>query len=110
MSDAASPKTVAVVSYITFIGWLISYLFLYPKQKDVLGAFHLRQSLGLYLCGLVLSILNRAFATGLMWGVGNIVAVLLFVLWLIGLISAINGQQKPLPVVGEYFQRWFRNL
>ena len=110
MHDSTSPKTVAVVSYITFIGWLVSYLFLYPKQKAPLGAFHLRQSLGLYLCGLVLSILNRAFASGLMWGVGNVAAVLLFVLWLIGLISAINGQQKPLPVVGEYFQRWFGNL
>ncbi len=110
MSDTTSPKTVAVVSYITFIGWLISYLFLYPKQKDALGAFHLRQSLGLYLCGLVLSILNRSFATGIMWGAGNIVAVILFVFWLIGLINAINGQQKPLPLVGEYIQRWFRNL
>jgi len=24
-----------------------------------------------------------------------------------GLISAINGQQKPLPVVGAHFQKWF---
>ncbi|HEY9178739.1 MAG TPA: hypothetical protein VIN07_13665 [Flavipsychrobacter sp.] len=110
MSNGTSPKTVAVVAYITFIGWLISYLFLYPKQKDELGAFHLRQSLGLYLCGLVLSILNRGFASGMMWGVGNVVGVILFVFWLMGLISAINGQLKPLPLVGEYFQRWFRNL
>lgn len=110
MSGDTSPKTVAVVAYITFIGWLISYLFLYPKQKDPLGAFHLRQSLGLYLCGLVLSILNRSFATGIMWGAGNIIAVILFVFWLIGLVNAINGQQKLLPLVGESFQRWFRSL
>lgn len=110
MSDSTSSKTVAVVAYITFIGWLVSYLFLYPKQKGALGAFHLRQSLGLYLCGLVLSILNRAFASGVMWGVGNIVAVILIVFWFIGLVSAINGQERPLPLVGEHFQRWFRNL
>lgn len=110
MSGETSPKTVAVVSYITFIGWLISYLFLYPRQKDAVGAFHLRQSLGLYICGFVLTLLNRSFASGMMWGVGNIVGVILFVFWLIGLINAINGQQKPLPLVGEYFQRWFRSL
>ncbi|MBZ0100239.1 MAG: hypothetical protein K8F30_14255 [Taibaiella sp.] len=110
MTGTTSPKTVAIVSYITFIGWLISYLFLYPKQKDALGAFHLRQTLGLYLSGLVLSIVNRAFGPGLVWGVGSIVGVILFVFWLIGLVNAINGQLKPLPLVGEYFQRWFRNL
>lgn len=110
MPDQTSPKTVAVVAYITFIGWLISYLFLYPKQKDALGAFHLRQSLGLYICGFVITLLNRSFMAGMMWGAGGIFGVILFVFWLIGLINAINGQQKPLPLIGEYFQRWFGNL
>lgn len=110
MSNTTSPKTVAVVAYITFIGWLISYLFLYPKQKDALGAFHLRQSLGLYLCGLALSIINRAFGAGLASFVGSTVGLVLFVFWLIGLVTAINGQLKPLPIVGDTFQRWFRNL
>jgi uncharacterized membrane protein len=31
----------------------------------------------------------------------------LFVLWLMGLIAAINGQQKPMPVLGDNFQKWF---
>ena len=30
-----------------------------------------------------------------------------FVLWLMGLLAAINGQQKPAPVLGENYQRWF---
>ena len=30
-----------------------------------------------------------------------------FILWIMGLIAAVNGQQKPMPVVGEYYQKWF---
>jgi uncharacterized membrane protein len=29
------------------------------------------------------------------------------VFWILGLISAINGQEKPIPVVGDLFQKWF---
>jgi uncharacterized membrane protein len=36
-----------------------------------------------------------------------LVWIAFFVLWIMGLISAINGQQKPLPVVGAHFQKWF---
>jgi uncharacterized membrane protein len=33
--------------------------------------------------------------------------VSLFVLWIMGLIAAINGQMKPMPVVGPLYQKWF---
>ena len=46
MHDSTSPKTVAVVSYITFIGWLVSYLFLYPKQKAPPGRIPLAAVVG----------------------------------------------------------------
>ena len=29
------------------------------------------------------------------------------VLWVMGLIAAINGQLKPMPVVGPMYQKWF---
>lgn len=31
----------------------------------------------------------------------------LLVLWVMGLIAALNGQQKPVPVLGENYQKWF---
>lgn len=31
----------------------------------------------------------------------------LFTFWILGLISAINGEEKPLPIVGDMFQKWF---
>jgi len=29
------------------------------------------------------------------------------VVWLLALIGAINGDMKPIPVIGEMFQKWF---
>ena len=31
----------------------------------------------------------------------------LLALWIIGLLAAINGEQKPVPVLGTHFQNWF---
>ena len=35
---------------------------------------------------------------------------LLLLLTLIGLVGAIQGEEKEVPVVGEYFQRWFNGI
>ena len=53
-------KTIAWVSYLTIIGWIIafvSYGNLNPKTS--LATFHLRQSLGLILLGVACSIIFR---------------------------------------------------
>jgi len=109
-------KTVAIISYLTLVGFIIA-LVMYGTNKTFLGAFHLRQCLGLILVGiggwigLVVVNLILVFIPV----VGPILALLLFwcfglgvfVLWLIGLLAAINGECKPVPVVGAQFQQWF---
>jgi hypothetical protein len=32
------------------------------------------------------------------------------VLWSYGIFSAINGTIKPMPILGNYFQKWFKNI
>ena len=32
------------------------------------------------------------------------------ILWIVSLIGAINGNKKPVFLVGEYFQDWFKSL
>lgn len=104
-------KTIAWVSYLTIIGWIIafvSYGNLNPKTS--LATFHLRQSLGIILLGVACSILFRMF----MWGfafigvLSPVVWILIVVLWVLGLLAAINGEEKPVPVMGTLFQQWFQ--
>ena len=104
-------KTIAWVSYLTIIGWIIAFIS-YGNQnpKSSLATFHLRQSLGLILLSVALSILFRMF----FWGfafigfLSPIVWILLLVLWILGLLAAVNGEEKPVPVLGPLFQQWFQ--
>ena len=93
-------KLVAIISYITLIGWVIA-LVLNMQNKTKLGSFHIRQALIIMLAAAVL---------GLIPVVGWILGIVVFIFWIIGLISAINGQEKEVPVIGALAQDWFKGL
>ncbi len=100
-------NTVAIVAYITIIGWIIA-LIMHSNKKTALGAYHLRDMFGLILAALTLWVI------GVIPFIGPVLQLLgdifLFVLWLIGLINAVNREMKPLPIVGDLFQKWFANM
>lgn len=103
-------KTVAILSYITLIGF-IAAIVIHSNKKTRLGAFHLRQVLGFFLTGMVVGfggvVLLLIPILGVLCVFGLWVGM--FVLWILGLIAAINGQMKPMPVVGPLYQQWFGN-
>ena len=101
-------KTAAIVSYLTLIGFIIAVL-LHGSNKTHLGAYHLRQSLGLMLTAIAVWIaaLMLVVVPFVGWLISLAAWSALFGLWVIGLVAAINGQKKPVPVLGEYFQKWF---
>ena len=98
-------KAVAIISYLTLLGFVVA-LVLNSSKKTKVGAYHLRQTLGLWLtamaCGfgqiiLVFIPILGWLAILAMWGT-------LFVCWLMGLLAAINGEMKPMPIVGSFYQ------
>lgn len=105
-------NTVAIVSYITLIGWIVA-LVLHGNKKTKMGAFHSRQTLGIFIIGIGLAIVNTMFAfipvIGILFNVVFGLAGLgLFVFWILGLVSAVNGEMKPLPFIGEPIQNIFK--
>ena len=103
-ASAGEDKTVAIVSYLTIIGFIIA-LILHGQKKTQLGAFHLRQMLGMIVSWVAVGIVMLIPILG--WIVGLIASLMLIVFWIMGLVSAAQGQQKAVPVVGEHFQKWF---
>ncbi len=105
-STADNGKTIAIISYITLIGWIIA-LVMHSSNKTKLGAFHIRQVLGIMLVGIALSIVGRVMGVLMFMWVLN---VAVFVLWVIGLVGAVNGEEKEVPILGKYFQEWFAGV
>jgi uncharacterized membrane protein len=93
-------KTKAIVAHITFIGWIIA-LVLNSSEKDEFASYYIRQLLGLYLLNLVLWLIPV---------IGWLLNIVVFVFWILSLIGAIQGEKKETPVVGKYFQDWFKGL
>jgi hypothetical protein len=113
-------KTVAIVSYLTLIGFIVAIV-LHSSKKTKLGAYHLRQVLGFMLTGvagwIAVAIITFILALVLSF-VKFLLAILIpliwlaftgamIALWVMGLIAAVNGQMKPMPVVGPLYQQWF---
>ena len=92
-------KTTSWVSYLTFIGWLIAYL-----TGDKEGAkFHLNQSLIINIGFFALALLNKVLILIPIIGwLAYIVAdIFLIVVWVMGLIYAINQEEKEVPLIGQ---------
>ncbi|MFT3846138.1 MAG: hypothetical protein QM725_13870 [Lacibacter sp.] len=104
-------KTTSWVSYLWWIGWIISFVTSNSTNpKPPLIVFHLRQSFGLLIIQAVLWILNMMMLfsfSGWYW-LNMILSIGLLILWILGLISAVQGEEKPVPLLGEQFQQWFQ--
>ena len=101
---AAEDKTVAIVAYLTLIGFIAAVI-IHSNKKTRLGAYHLRQMLGFILTSFAVVILVIIPILG--WILIPIFYICMIVLWIMGLIAAINGEMKPMPVVGPLYQKWF---
>ncbi|MFD2909154.1 DUF4870 domain-containing protein [Flavobacterium ardleyense] len=103
-------KTLSIVSYITVIGWLISYFSSKDNlSKSSLVIYHQKQSLGLAVVGIAYGLISRILimfvpAIGIIF---SLVSLLLFVLMIIGIVNAANEVQKPLPIIGKTFEDKF---
>ena len=100
---SSNAQVIAVVSYITLIGWIVAFL-LYQNDKSELAIYHLRQSLGILILGIIGAVIFWVPIIG--WLAG----IFVLVLWLMGLIYAAQGEIKPIPLVGNFFQDIFKGI
>lgn len=105
--DIEKGKTAAITSYILIIGVFIAMSMNSGEEKNPFASFHIRQALGLSLIfislGLIISNFDSLMISISMW-------IFLSVLWTYGIFSAINGETKPIPLLGNYFQKWLVNI
>ena len=107
MKDAVikDGKTLAIISYLTFIGLIIAII-MNLEKRNPFTLFHIRQMFGLMIM-LIFSNLVEQYVNSLL---GTAFWIITFVCWLFALFYAIKEEYKPIPVLGEKFQEWFKNI
>ena len=104
LGDVNQGKTIAIVSYLTIIG-LVAALIMNNGNPTSIGRFHIRQSIGITVCAMILGTLS--FIPGIGGILSTVTGIVVLIALILGVLAAIQGQEKAIPVVGPHFQKWF---
>lgn len=99
-------KTAAIVAYLTIIGSVISII-INNDKKNPFASFHIRQGLGLCLTYMILGYFISQFDS---WMISMSFWIGLGLLFIYGLISAINGNTREVPILGPFYQKIFSSI
>ena len=87
-TGAPVQKDMGIVAYITWIGFIIAICA--GDKNDPYLKFHLNQSLVLIL----FSLLGMISLVGWIW------SIVVFIFWIMALVSACQGETKEVPLLG----------
>jgi len=99
-------KQAAIISYVTIIGTVIA-IFMNSEKKNEFASFHIRQALGINLTYFALGYFIGYFDS---WMISSAYWTFIFILWVFGFIGAVQGEYKLVPLVGEWYQKFFKSL
>lgn len=117
--SAKEDLLLALVSYFSPLGWVLAYIIYFDEnKKTAFNAFHLRQSLGVSISAIIIFtgvwiisvILNFIYLPSLGKIVSYIAYLIIFTFYILGVLSAANGERRKLPIVGDYFQNVFKSI
>lgn len=100
-------KMIAIISYITIIGLIIAFI-MNNDKKNAFASYHIKQSLGLALTGLILGIIGMVPLLG--WLIDFFGLFVLLYMWIMGLVNAMNENEKPVPILGKKYIEWLKNV
>ena len=85
---------------LCYLGILILVPLLTYAKNEAFVKFHLKQGIVLIIASIAISVVN------IIPVIGQIISILggvvVFVLWIMGIINATGGQEKELPIIGKY--------
>lgn len=96
--DIQNNKVMAVLSYIGILA-LIPFL---AAKESPYAQFHAKQGLTLFIVEIVYSVLSviLAFIPVIGLIVSGVLGLCVFVLVILGIVNAVQGQAKELPIIG----------
>ncbi len=90
-------KAMAIISYfIFFIPLLVE-----DAKNNKFAMYHTEQAILLLIANLAAGII-----TAVTCGIGGILYFAVIAFYIIGIINAVQGQAKPLPLIGQYGEKF----
>ena len=93
----------AVLAYIIFFIPLLT-----DSKDDPFVKFHVKQGMLLVIAWVVVSVVCTIIPFLGWFILGPASTIFFLVLWIMGIINAVNKQMKPLPLIGKYAEEWFK--
>ena len=90
----ANNKLLAAISYI----WILFLVPIFIAKDDAFARFHANQGLVLFLVSLALGIIALIPLIGTI--ISIIGGIVTFVFMILGIVNALKGEMKPLPLIG----------
>lgn len=100
-------NTAAAASYL--LGLITGFVMLSIKGKDEYVHFHAVQSIGLSVVWIV-GWLVLTVVPVLGWMLMPFWGLLMFVLWLVSIVKAYQGEKFEIPIVGPYIQKFGKQV
>lgn len=92
-------KVCAFLAYL-FVG-IIWYFADEKMKKNRFAKYHVKQGIGLLVLWLIVWVISWVIPWGL-WFVVTLLNIALVVLMILGIINAVNGNEKELPVASIF--------
>jgi uncharacterized membrane protein len=99
-------KNIATIAYITIVGTFIA-IFMNGDNKTEFASFHIRQSLGIFITFFFFSYPVGYFDSGMISGS---LYLFIFILWIYGFLGMLQNEKRLIPILGPFFQKFFKNL
>ncbi len=100
VEDVQENKVIAALSYLG----LLVLIPLLVKKDSPFCQFHAKQGLVLLIAWVGIGII--AIIPILGWIVSIVGTIILFVLFIMGLVNALGGKYKELPLIGQYGEKF----
>jgi uncharacterized membrane protein len=102
-ADAEKYRGMAILAYVIF------FLPLLTDAKDnPYVKFHVKQGLIVFLAGIAVSVVGSIIPVLGWLIILPFGSLLVMVLWVMGIINAVNGEKKELPIIGKYADQLFK--
>jgi len=93
-----------ILAIISYIG-ILCLIPILMKDKDGFVKFHAKQGLVLFIAEMIAWVIFYVLPYQL-WFLYNLLTLFLIILSIIGIINAVKGEQKLLPIIGKFAEKF----